>query len=69
VLNYTEGSYEDARSCFEQAISLNPMYEDALFNIRDVCRQLNDYRAASEFGRILSALQKQSGTPLQRKYR
>jgi tetratricopeptide (TPR) repeat protein len=56
VLYFTEGSYEEARRCFEQAVSLSPLFYDALFNLRDTCRKLQDYRAASEFGRILSDL-------------
>jgi Flp pilus assembly protein TadD len=56
VLCFTEGNLEDARSCFEEAVSLAPHYYDALYNLRDVCRELGDYRAAAEFERALSAL-------------
>jgi len=56
VLCFTEGNFEDARSCFEEAISLAPHYYDALYNVRDACRELGDYRAAAEFERALSAL-------------
>lgn len=56
VLYFTEGSYEEARHCFEEAVSLTPLYYDALYNLRDTCRELGDYRAAGEFGRILSEL-------------
>ena len=56
VLYFTQGSYEEARSCFEEALSLFPCYYDALYNIRDTCRELEDYRAAAEFERILSEL-------------
>jgi tetratricopeptide (TPR) repeat protein len=54
VLYFTEGSFEEARRCFEEAVSLSPHYSDALFNLRDVCRELEDYRAATEFERVLS---------------
>ena len=54
VLYFTEGSYEEARDCFEEALSLFPRYYDALYNIRDTCRELHDYRAAAEFERIIS---------------
>jgi tetratricopeptide (TPR) repeat protein len=54
VLYFVEGSFEEARHCFEEAISLTPLFYDALFNLRDTCRELQDYRAAAEFERILS---------------
>ncbi|MDR1955583.1 MAG: tetratricopeptide repeat protein [Treponema sp.] len=56
VLYFTEGSYEEARHCFEEAVSLAPLYYEALYNLRDTCRELEDYRAAAEFERILSGL-------------
>jgi Flp pilus assembly protein TadD len=54
VLYFVEGSFEEARQCFEEAVSLSPLFYDALFNLRDTCRELEDYRAAAEFERILS---------------
>ena len=53
VLYFNLGSYEEARDCFEEAITLNPQYYDALYNIRDTCRELEDYKAAAVFERIL----------------
>jgi tetratricopeptide (TPR) repeat protein len=64
VLYFVEGSYEEARHCFEEAISLAPMYYEALYNLRDVCRELQDYRAAAEFERILSQLSPNMGYPV-----
>lgn len=61
VLYFTEGSFEEARRCFEEAVSLSPMYYDALFNLRDACRELEDYRAAAEFERVLSGLPDRRG--------
>ncbi|MDR2094784.1 MAG: tetratricopeptide repeat protein [Treponema sp.] len=61
VLYFKEGSYEEARHCFEEAVSLSPLYYDALFNLRDTCRELQDYRAAAEFERILSTASRNSG--------
>ncbi|MDR0721365.1 MAG: tetratricopeptide repeat protein [Treponema sp.] len=61
VLYFTEGNYEEARHCFEEAISLAPLYSEALYNLRDTCRELEDYRAATEFERILSVLSKNLG--------
>jgi tetratricopeptide (TPR) repeat protein len=56
VLYFTEGSFEEARRCFEESVTLYPHYYDALFNLRDTCRELGDYRAAAEFERALSGL-------------
>jgi tetratricopeptide (TPR) repeat protein len=61
VLYFTEGSFEEARHCFEEAISLSPLYYDAMYNLRDACRELEDYRAAAEFERILSEIPENSG--------
>ena len=61
VLNFTLGHFEDARSCFEEAVSLMPHYYDALFNLRDTCRELGDYRAAAEFERALSGMSSRNG--------
>jgi len=56
VLYFAEGSYNEARDCFERAVTLDPYYWDALFNLRDVCRELGDERAAAEFDRRLKEL-------------
>jgi tetratricopeptide (TPR) repeat protein len=56
VLYFTKGLLDQARQCFERAVSLCPHYYDALFNLRDTCRELEDYRAAAEFERILSGI-------------
>ncbi|MDR2784497.1 MAG: tetratricopeptide repeat protein [Treponema sp.] len=57
VLYFTQGCLEEARHCFEEAISLAPLYYDAIYNLRDTCQELEDYRAAAEFGRVLSELE------------
>jgi len=61
VLFFSKGDYEEARNCFEEAVSLMPHYYDALFNLRDACRKLCDWRAAAEFERALSGLSDRSG--------
>jgi tetratricopeptide (TPR) repeat protein len=61
VLYFSEGSYEEARHCFEEAVRLAPLYYDALYNLRDTCRKLEDYRAAAEFERIISGLSAAAG--------
>jgi tetratricopeptide (TPR) repeat protein len=55
-LFFTKGDFEEARRCFEEAVSLIPHYHDALINLRDACRELGDYRAAAEFERALSEI-------------
>jgi tetratricopeptide (TPR) repeat protein len=64
ALYFAEGSYEEARHCFERAVGMIPMYYEALFNLRDACRKLQDYRAAAEFERILSQLPPDIGRPV-----
>ncbi|MDR1857950.1 MAG: tetratricopeptide repeat protein [Treponema sp.] len=61
VLYFSQGRYEEARHCFEESVSLMPHYYDALYNLRDTCRELGDYRAAAEFERALSGLSGKSG--------
>jgi len=61
VLAFSKGDFDDARGCFEEAVSLVPHYYDALFNLRDTCRKLGDYRAATEFERVLSGLPNRHG--------
>ena len=63
VLYFSEGSFEEARHCFEEALCLMPLYYDALFNLRDSCRELHDYRAAAEFERILAGLNSRRDCP------
>ena len=56
VLYFNSSDLSRARSCFEKSVSLCPQYHDALYNLRDTCRELGDYRAAAEFERVLSGL-------------
>jgi tetratricopeptide (TPR) repeat protein len=63
VLYFVEGSFEEARHCFEEAVSLSPLYYEALFNLRDTCRELEDYRAAAEFERILTGIPERRNPP------
>ena len=58
VLHFSQKNYEEARNCFEEAIHLAPLYYDAIYNLRDTCRELEDYRATAEFERILSGIPK-----------
>jgi tetratricopeptide (TPR) repeat protein len=54
VVYFNNNNLEDARSCFEKSVSIFPQYYDALFNLRDTCRELGDFRAAAEFERVIS---------------
>jgi len=54
VVYFNQNNFEEARNCFEKSVSLCPQYYDALFNLRDTCRELGDFRAAAEFERALS---------------
>ena len=56
VLYFSRNNFTEARNCFEEALVLLPSYYDALFNMRDCCRELGDNKAAAEFDRHLSAL-------------
>lgn len=56
VLKFTIGDYNSARDFFEKAVTLDPGYYDALFNLRDCCVELEDMGAAYELGRRLSEL-------------
>ncbi|MCL2180894.1 MAG: tetratricopeptide repeat protein [Treponema sp.] len=53
VLYFNTNNFTEARNCFEKSVSLFPQYYDALFNLRDACRELGDFRAAAEFERVL----------------
>jgi tetratricopeptide (TPR) repeat protein len=63
VLYFNLSDFEEARNCFEKSVSLSPHFYDALFNLRDTCRELGDYRAAAEFERAISSMQGQGIQP------
>lgn len=48
--------YTDASEHFEQALSLNPYYQDALFNLRDTYYELNNKIGARECDKRLKEL-------------
>jgi Flp pilus assembly protein TadD len=56
VLHFTRGDYDAARQCFEKSAAMLPSYRDALINLRDTCRRLEDWRAAAETEALLGAL-------------
>jgi len=69
VLYFNRNNFEEARNCFEKSISIFPHFYDALFNLRDTCRELGDFKAAAEFERILSGLDAFSGVSNQGSHR
>ena len=42
VTEFQSENYEEASSYFEQAVSINPYYSDALYNLRDTYSVLNN---------------------------
>ncbi len=56
VLCFVKGDFVQARTCFEYAVSIDPLYRDGVFNLRDCCTELGDVRAAVEFDRRLKEL-------------
>jgi Tfp pilus assembly protein PilF len=56
VLHFTQGDYQGARSCFETAASMSPYYKDALINLRDTYRELQEWQAIAEVERSLAML-------------
>ena len=44
VSEFQSENYEEASSYFEQAVSINPYYQDALFNLRDTYSVLENHK-------------------------
>ena len=50
----TMGNYQEARTKFEAALAIDPMYKDAHYNLGLVYQNLGEYgKAAAQFGRTL----------------
>ena len=56
VTFFHKEAFEEAASCFEDAVSLNPYYKDAIYNLRDTYINLNNQNGAAECERIISEL-------------
>ncbi|MBQ5400082.1 MAG: tetratricopeptide repeat protein [Treponema sp.] len=56
VLYFNRENYEAAEEAFEQALTLNPYYYDALYNLRDTYSELNNTAGASECNKKMKAL-------------
>ncbi|WP_059369386.1 tetratricopeptide repeat protein [Treponema endosymbiont of Eucomonympha sp.] len=57
VLFFVGGEYEDACEAFEAAVTLDPCYGDALFNLRDAYSELGNKSGETECARRLSELE------------
>ena len=44
VTEFQQENYEEASTYFEQAVSINPYYTDALYNLRDTYSVLNNHK-------------------------
>ena len=44
VTEFQQENYEEASSYFEQAVSINPYYQDALYNLRDTYSVLQNHK-------------------------
>lgn len=63
VVLFNKGQYEDACDSFETAVIFNPYYYDALYNLRDTYRQLNNKSGEEECNSRMREIKK-NGEPL-----
>lgn len=62
VILFNEGTYEDACAMFEQAVTLDPYYSEALFNLGDTYDEMGNEVGAAECRRRLASLDKQKNS-------
>ena len=48
VIYYNQSDFADAAEAFENAVSINPYYSDALYNLRDTYQELDNKTGAEE---------------------
>ena len=58
VIHFNSKLYNEACHAFEQAISLNPYYYDALFNLRDTYSELGNKQGESECIKRMKEIEK-----------
>lgn len=56
VIYFTQGEYEVACDAFEKAVTINPNYYDALFNLRDTYQQLGNKHGEKECNNRLKTI-------------
>ena len=58
VTNFQNENYEDAATCFEQAVFINPYYLDALYNLRDTYDFLKNTKGITEIDIRIKEIEK-----------
>ena len=58
VVHFNQEEYQEAADNFEHALSLNPYYYDALFNLRDTYIELRNTKGAAEIEKRMQSLEK-----------
>ena len=58
VINFQKKDFKEAANFFEQAVYINPYYEDALINLRDTYEELGNKNGMSECQKKLDELKK-----------
>lgn len=56
VINFNKAEYDLAAEAFEHAVTLNPYYQDALFNLRDCYEEVGNTKGVEECKKRLSSL-------------
>ena len=56
VINFQKEDYKEAANFFEQAVFINPYYEDALINLRDTYEELGNKTGMTECQKKLNEL-------------
>lgn len=60
VIAFNMENYDFASYAFEEAISINPFYYDAIYNLRDTYQELKNKTGVEECNRILKTLEGQN---------
>jgi len=58
VTEFQSENYEEASSYFEQAVSINPYYLDALYNLRDTYSVLENHKGETACNARIKELEK-----------
>lgn len=60
IIAFNMENYDFASYAFEEAISINPFYYDAIYNLRDTYQELKNKTGVEECNRILKTLEGQN---------
>lgn len=58
VIQFKDALYQEAEMSFENAVTLNPYFPEALFNLRDTYEELGNKNGAAECERRMAQLKK-----------